>query len=375
MKTLFLKSLKFAAGALVLMELFLRIYNPFGLRISGDKIVLFPYKHYVTENTKSSKLERTITRSNNSLGFRGAEPPADFAGSLTIIAVGGSTTESFYLSDGKTWPERLGGQLEKSFGKVWVNNAGMDGHSTFGHAVLLRDYLAGLRPRVLIFMTGLNDMGLAGAGRYDKLLTGEGERTPAARLFLKAAVRSRVAALAQNVFLYSLAKKAGFAHAQLDMKSLVPVEAGPDLLKALRAKHAPFAEAYGGRLKGLIAAARRSGIEPVLATQPLPCGEGTDPETGADLVRLPTGDEYVNCGVKWQILEMYNDAARRAAASEKATLADVARQLPKSSLYFYDIAHFTAQGTEAVAENIYKDICPAMVKLAPAGYKGACPQR
>jgi len=373
MKTLVIKLLKFAAGAVILLELSLRVYNPFGLRITGDKIVLFPYKHFVTENTKFDKIERRIVRSNNSLGFRGAEPPADFGNSLTVIAVGGSTTECFYLSDGKSWPERLGQQLEQSFNRVWVNNAGMDGHSTFGHAVLLRDYLIGLKPRVLVFLTGLNDMGLAEAGPYDRLLTGGGDRPLAARLFLKAAAMSRTLALAQNVYLYSRTKETGLAHSQLDLKSQVPVKAPQGLLKALRARHAPFAEAYALRLKALVRTARQNGMEPVLATQPMPCGKGTDPETGVDLALLPTGDEFVNCAVKWDILEMYNDAARRVAAEEKAPLADVAEQLPKDSRYFYDIAHFTDSGAAALAHYIYKDICPAMAKLAPANYKGGCP--
>ena len=206
---------------------------------------------------------------------------------LSIIAVGGSTTECFYLSDGKSWPELLAPLLGKSFGRVWVNNAGMDGHSTFGHAVLLKDYLLGLKPRAIVFLTGLNDMGLAGAGPYDKLLTGEGDRPLAARLFLKAAAHSRTLALAQNIYLYSLAKKAGLAHSQMDLKSLKPVSAGPELAKTLRARHAPFVQAYALRLKALVSLSRQNGIEPVIATQPLLCGKGKDPETGTDLALLP----------------------------------------------------------------------------------------
>ncbi|PIU19505.1 MAG: hypothetical protein COT18_07175, partial [Elusimicrobia bacterium CG08_land_8_20_14_0_20_59_10] len=61
--------------------------------------------------------------------------------------------------------------------------------------------------------------------------------------------------------------------------------------------------------------------------------------------------------------------------SEKVTLSDIARELPKDSRSFYDLCHFTAQGAEALAENVYRDICPAMAKLAPGDYKGGCPAR
>lgn len=363
------------AAAFLLLELFLVFYTPLAGRVRGSKIILFPYKRYVVENAKFPALEEHIVRSNNSLGLRGEEPPADYKEHLSVIAVGGSTTECFYLSDGRTWPELLGQRLERSFKRVWVNNAGMDGHSTFGHAVLLKDYLIELKPKAIIFLTGLNDMGLAQAGHYDKLLTGDGPRPLAARLFIKAAQKSRVIALAQIIYMHKPARKAGLVHAQLDLKAMNPVQAGAGVLAAMRARHAPFARAYGERLKGLIRTARENGIEPVLVTQPLLCGKGRDRATRVDLATLPTNDEFVNCGVRWEILELYNDEARSAAASEKATLSDIARNMPKDSRSFYDLSHFTAQGTEALAENVYRDICPAMAKLAPDDYKGGCPAR
>lgn len=54
---------------------------------------------------------------------------------LTIISVGGSTTECFYISDDKTWTHILGMKLKSVFTRVWINNAGLDGHSTFGHII------------------------------------------------------------------------------------------------------------------------------------------------------------------------------------------------------------------------------------------------
>lgn len=54
---------------------------------------------------------------------------------MTIISVGGSTTECFYISDDKTWTHILGMKLKSVFTRVWINNAGLDGHSTFGHII------------------------------------------------------------------------------------------------------------------------------------------------------------------------------------------------------------------------------------------------
>lgn len=365
-----------AAGciaALLLLELFLAFYPPLNSRVRGRDIILFPYKRYVVRNDRLPKLARRITRTNNSLGFRGPEPLPAGTPALSIIAVGGSTTECFYLSDGKSWPELLQKKLEASFGKVWVNNAGMDGHSTFGHGALLSSYVIKLKPRAVVFLSGLNDMGLSSPSRFDRLLTENKDRPLPARALIWAAARSRVAALLQNLLMYSRAIKAGLVHAELDLKAAPSQKVSPAELAALLARHKPGAAAYGRRLAGLVKLCREHGIEPVLATQPLLCGQGRDPETGADLETLKVGGEFGNCAAQWAALELYNGETRRTAAAMKVTLADLAREIPKDSDYYYDTAHFTEKGADLVAQRVYLDACRTFAKLEPGTYRGGCP--
>ena len=77
---------------------------------------------------------------------------------LTVITIGGSTTECHFLSDSLTWPYLLGLRLADSVRGCWLNNAGLDGQSTFGHIVMLNDYVKKLHPSVVVFLTGINDM-------------------------------------------------------------------------------------------------------------------------------------------------------------------------------------------------------------------------
>jgi len=115
----------------MIIEVVLRLYNPFEFRVRGDKIVLQKNITRVIVNQKIPKLDEKIIQRRNSLGFRSEEPPQglDFMSGkhLTIIAVGGSTTECLYLSDGKTWPDDLAMLLKERIDKGWVNNAGFDG--------------------------------------------------------------------------------------------------------------------------------------------------------------------------------------------------------------------------------------------------------
>jgi len=152
--------------SLLLAEGVLRVHNPFPRRVRGDQIVLGRNIRFTYSGPGSEKLDSEIVYSLNSLGLRGPEPPADLGSYTSIIAVGGSTTECRYLSDDKTWPERLARSLGKSSAKVWVNNAGLDGHSTFGHAILLQDYVLPLKPNLVLFLVGWNDVGLRAAREY-----------------------------------------------------------------------------------------------------------------------------------------------------------------------------------------------------------------
>src|SRR5664280_2653872 len=74
-----------------LCELILRVYNPLGFRIKGNKIILPINKKEIIYHEGSGKLDRVVVHQSNSLGFRGPEPPGNFADWLTIITVGGST--------------------------------------------------------------------------------------------------------------------------------------------------------------------------------------------------------------------------------------------------------------------------------------------
>ena len=71
------------------------------------------------------------------------------------------------LSDEKTWTARLGSRLKDYFGPVWINNAGLDGHSTYGHIVLLEDHVAKLHPKVVFFLVGANDVAQAVTGEFE----------------------------------------------------------------------------------------------------------------------------------------------------------------------------------------------------------------
>ena len=221
-------------------EIILRVYNPLGFRIKGDKIILPVNKKEIIYHEGSGKLDRVVVHQRNSLGFRGPEPPGNFAGWLTIITVGGSTTECYDLPEDQTWPHQLEERLQPGFKNTWVNNAGFCGYSTFGNIILVKDFIVKLNPKVLIFLVGINDLGVGEAREYDTRLKTLNFRS-LERMLASLANYSELAAASLNIYRYYFPKSVMAVAArdmgEIDLKSYGNLEVTPDRQQAIKQLH------------------------------------------------------------------------------------------------------------------------------------------
>jgi lysophospholipase L1-like esterase len=313
------------AGALLLAEVFFRLHDPLGQRLRGNTIVLPVNERYVIEQQHASKLEPRIVHTRNSLGFRGEDPPKDFDRRLTIVAVGGSTTECLYLSDGKDWPAVVARGLKPSIPSLWMNNAGLNGHSTFGNLVLLRQHLLVLKPKVIVLMAGINDVARTDLSGYDSMQIGP--RSPMEAL----AQHSAAASAALNSWRAWKASRAGLLHPQIDLRAWPNgMERRPDA-EGLLLYHRSFLPGYRQRLQLIARLCREAKIDLVLVTQPVLYGPVTDDMTGVDLGHIAViPDKNVNGTLAWESLELYNDVMREVGRADGVPVIDVAREMPKS---------------------------------------------
>jgi lysophospholipase L1-like esterase len=367
-----------AAGilaALLLLEALLRFHNPFQVRIKGNRIVLLTNTQVHINNDIIRSLDPTITMTRNSLGFRGPNPPPDFDSYLTIFTVGGSTTQCFFQSDDKTWTARLGDNLQRSFQKVWINNAGLDGHSTYGHLILLEDIIRPLHPKVVLFLVGANDVGRDPDAEFDaeNVKGSISFRSPTA--FIKSlSAYSEVAALIGDFYRSFNAYKHGLRHSYIDLKREPYIDVPADEEKRyVERNRGRYPQLFQDRLLRLIEVARANHIEPVLITQPLLAGAGIDDVTHVDLARVTTSPGH-NGQMYWDVLELYNDVTRRVGREQNVRVVDVARELPKSSRYFYDFIHYTNEGGQAVADIVYRSLCRPLQQEFADHAGGACPE-
>jgi lysophospholipase L1-like esterase len=360
-------------------ELILRVYNPLGFRIKGDKIILpINKKEIIHHEHGLGKLDKVVVHQSNSLGFRGPEPPADFSRALTIVTVGGSTTECFDLAEDKTWSHRLGVDLQHDFQPLWLNNAGLSGNSTFGHYILIKDYLVKLKPKVVIFLVGINDLGIHHERDFDQRIHGFNARS-LERFLASAAVHSELAAAALNLYRYYFPKSVMINNQndpqETDFKKLPPFEVTKPARAAIMKDHQDhYLKPYKARLEKLITICREHNIVPVLLTQPVLYGDVVDKATGVSL-----GHKFVakdmDGATAWDVLELYNEVTRQVGRERGVLVIDLARQMPKNSLYFYDLMHYTNAGAARMADIIAAQLTPFLAQKFPSFYKGGLTPR
>jgi hypothetical protein len=321
--------------ALVLVEVVLHFYNPFSHRVKGNEIVLPSKQVYKFSNVNIRGLDKEIKHTKNSLGFRGPELPTS-AATKRIFCVGGSTTECFYMNDGDDWPAVFSSELAKLRPKqsFWVNNAGLDGHSTRGHIVLLRDHISKLKPDYLVFLVGCNDLA---AGDFNYM---EQNNLVKNMRFLQ---KFELFNLYLQFKLSTAAAARGLGHQQVDLGKWPTAD-------TLGWKSAVVSEkvvtGYKLRLQALAQLAKLAGAKPVFVTQPCLFANATDSSSGRYLgnflYREQSGLHHL------QRLEMLNQTLRTFCKNAGYLCIDAANMLPASAANFYDFFHYTRAGSSAM---------------------------
>jgi hypothetical protein len=213
------------------------------------------------------------------------------------------------------------------------------------------------------------DIGVKGAREYDTRLKLANFRS-LERTLATLANDSEVAAAALNLYRYYFPKSvmavAARKMGEIDLKSCGQLEVAPEAGAALKREHqekylTPFQE----RVEKLIVLARESGIEPVFLTQPALYGNGVDEITGVDLRTVKVTPE-MNGKVAWEVLELYNDVIRELGKQAGVLVIDLARELPQEPRYYYDLMHYTQEGSERVAAIIDTHLSPWLARKFPA---------
>ena len=358
------KYLVLAAGTLVavlLGEGLLRVagHYPLGNKFElADSLVLTPDPGLMPGTVAPVSYRRAD-------GLRGkiAGPPQ----TCRILALGGSSTECFFLDDSLTWPALLERKLnfDSKTDSFWVGNAGYSGAGAGDHLRDLPEYqlkIEGLD--AVLVMVGINDLGRALAVVGE---AGEGEEDAAVMIERWKKAKHF---LWRNSSIYSLIKTMVFKQS-LDQERSSPASGGHYLryrtnrrsarsLLSRPPAHFDYSLAeYRNDLRALIHLTRKLNLRIVLLTQPT-AWDSLAPEYMKELfwwgwtTAGPTvpGQDYYTLEVLRQGMDRFNQTLKEVCNDLQVELLDLTAIQEPDTTMFYDDCHFNIHGARKVSDFI-----------------------
>jgi lysophospholipase L1-like esterase len=324
--------------------------------------------------------------STNEIGMRARPWPPERRAVYRILAVGGSTTQDVYLDDAEAWTAVLERELAVTPGAadVWIGNVGKSGLSARDHAVQVPRLLS-QHPQIdaILVLAGANDLlttlsqgdtyrqppsigepsaqqkqtlrafdvvprrlvdqkDLAGLAWYRRTGIWQGLRLARANLMArrKASPRTQDSTGA----IYSTWRKYRRDAPQL-------IEQVSNLDAAL--------EEYERNLTSIIQSAAAGKTRLVLLTQPMIWRPRMSPEEEQRLWLGGVGDfmsgpghSYYTPAALAEGMQRFNERLMAICARHRVECFDLAAQVPRDTLLYYDDAHYTEEGARAVARAV-----------------------
>ena len=150
---------------LIFLEIILQVYYKNDkwaeIRTKANILRNFEFDYLISDLYESENTSVNYTR--NKYGLRDT---CEDAKNIKILTVGGSTTDQRYIDFESTFQKVLQDGLKNFWEpKSCVSNAGVDGHSTFGHLYSFENWfplVPDLKPEYVLLYIGINDLNLLG---------------------------------------------------------------------------------------------------------------------------------------------------------------------------------------------------------------------
>ncbi len=255
---------------------------------------------------------------------------------VTLVFLGGSTTECLMMEDDHRFPCRVGALLEGSTGlEVNAYNGGISGnHSLHSINVLLNKVLP-LRPQIVVMMHNINDL---------VVLMHEGSywNNNPTRSIIEVIGGYRVFRIFKNLLIPNLYEK-------MRTLRLRP----PDEFARVRGRKIIIDEdwmlgQFEANLQTFLEICRAREITPVLLTQNSRFKEHPAPEVEAQTSLLALDNPF-----KYQAFRrlhmLFNGSIRTVGAKNGVMVIDLAGEVPQEREYIYDSVHLSRRGSDLVS--------------------------
>ena len=307
---------------------------------------------YNTEKITGVK-DSTIKYSRNEFGLR---DNCKSISDIKIITIGGSTTDQRFIDDSQTFQTFLQKKILKESNKIYcISNAGIDGHSSFGHLYSFKQWfnlIPNLRPDYFLLYIGINDASLRLKPRIGIEYP---EKKKIYRLIYKFKENSAIYSLLRKLKDYwSQNTNSIFAMHSFGIPSSENYNSTTktiSLENLIKENSIYFSE----RLKKIIYEIKKYGSKPICVSQPhLFIEQKNGKKFGFDKVSSFQG-KNIN-GIDFQeSLNLINSIMKKECVLNGGYFFDIAsKKFDKSD--FYDLVHMTPKGSQKLADYLFHEM-------------------
>lgn len=257
---------------------------------------------------------------------------------IDVLAIGGSTTNEGFVSEGQTWVDVLRRELNRLGRSLNVVNAGVDGHSTVGHIRSFEVWfprIPELRPSYVIAYVGLNDVEVEAYETYNAI-DSAGIWTRLTR-----ALKSNSAL----VNLYRRLRGVQMVHGSGAVTGEFVFDDPESANHEMRYIHR--LGAYEGRLRHLQSLIRKFGAIPIFVTQPRGNYRVLDGHVFGLSPRAV--DTYI-------VTRLFNDKTLKLCRETGGICIDLAAELQFEDGDFYDLNHTSPRGSEKIGSYLARKL-------------------
>jgi hypothetical protein len=260
---------------------------------------------------------------------------------LSLVFLGGSTTECMFVDEENRFPFVVGVILEQETGKkINSYNGAMAGTNTLNCIDILVNKVLPLKPRVVVFMENINDLStLLYEGTYWNKNTW---RSPIQTLHK----RESLGLLLKEIFIPNLTA----AYKNL---TLTVLRGEQDQFAAYRGKKpqvdkVKLNQEFAMNLQTIVDICKVRGIIPVLMTQANRITDRPDPVVETYVGRF---GEHASLGYKdfKEIYDSFNATIRQVGQRNQVLVIDLAAEIPPDKTYICDMVHLNDTGSRYAA--------------------------
>jgi lysophospholipase L1-like esterase len=270
-----------------------------------------------------------------------------------IVFLGGSTTECMFVDPDHRYPYLVGKILGQETGeKINSYNGGMSGNNTLNAIDILINKVIPLHPQVVVYMEDINDLStLLYEGTYWNKHTARSPLETQNRWKL-------VGKLLKEIFIPNL------NNAYRDLKQNLFRHHGDEFANArgkkLKVDQARLVHEFAMNLQTLVGICQAHEIVPVLMTQENRITDHPDPVVLAYITRNSKSSGISYPEFK-KLYDAFNDTIRKVGQKDHLMVIDLAREVPPSKKYLYDLVHMNDAGSELAAKIIAGQLKPLLV--------------